>query len=117
MTGSLEKPKPSTRTAGSPAYLQRVQHSQFFGAYSVASALDLRLERDPEANRSTLSPCTSAAMRLIVLLAPAGSGFSLNRIPSANIEVGRGRLQRQISFLHRSRLVVEKLPSLCLLPG
>jgi len=36
--------------------LQRVQHSQFFGAYSVASALDLRLERDPEANRSTLSP-------------------------------------------------------------
>ena len=52
---SLEKTKPSTQQAGSSAYLQRVQHNRFFGAYSVASALDLRLERDPEANRSTLS--------------------------------------------------------------
>jgi hypothetical protein len=53
---SLEKTKPSARPTGSSVDLQRVQHGQFFGAYSVASALDLRLERDPEANRSTLSP-------------------------------------------------------------
>ena|SRR5476649_730700 len=53
---SLEIPKPSARTAGSSAYLQRVQHGQFFGANPVASALDLRIERDPEANGSTLSP-------------------------------------------------------------
>jgi PAB1-binding protein PBP1 len=53
---SLEKTKPSARPTGSSVDLQRVQHGQFFGANSVASALDLRLERDPEANRSTLSP-------------------------------------------------------------
>jgi hypothetical protein len=52
---SLEKPKPSARTAGSPAYLQRVQHGQFFGANSVASALDLRIKRDLDANHYTLS--------------------------------------------------------------
>jgi|SRR5579864_7878293 len=50
------KTKPSARPTGSSVDLQRVQHGQFFGANSVASALDLRLERDPEANRSTLSP-------------------------------------------------------------
>ena len=52
---SLEKPKPSARPADSSTHLQRVQHSRFFGASPVASALDLRLERDPEANGSTLS--------------------------------------------------------------
>jgi hypothetical protein len=51
---SLNKTKPSARPTGSSVDLQRVHHGQFFGAYSVASALDLRLERDPEANRSTL---------------------------------------------------------------
>jgi hypothetical protein len=39
-------------------YPQRVLHSRFFGASPVASALDLRLGRDPVANGITLlCPC------------------------------------------------------------
>jgi hypothetical protein len=45
-------------------YPQRVLHSRFFGASSVASALDLRLGRDPDANGITLASllhCSQAA--------------------------------------------------------
>jgi hypothetical protein len=50
---NLGKAKPSARHAGSPTCPQRVQHSRFFGASSVASALDLRPRRDPEADGLT----------------------------------------------------------------
>lgn len=53
---SLEKPKPSARPAAHRLICRGfVQNSRFFGASPVASALDLRIERDPEANGSTLS--------------------------------------------------------------
>jgi len=52
---SLEKAKPSARSVGSSPHLQRVQHSRFFGASPVASALDLRIERDLDVIGSTLS--------------------------------------------------------------
>jgi hypothetical protein len=52
--GKTKNQKPSAN--GLPGeYSQRVSGADFFGASSVASALDIRLGRDPEANENQLT--------------------------------------------------------------
>jgi hypothetical protein len=54
--GELQNQKPETLCEWSPMgeCSQRVSSADFFGASSVASALDIRLGRDPDANETRL---------------------------------------------------------------
>jgi hypothetical protein len=61
---SLEKPNPLQAIL----YSQRVRLSRFFGASPVASALDLRHGRDPDAKELKLSCCARCEVDRLALL-------------------------------------------------